>query len=69
MFNETGIPGPSSVTDFEVADGGWTREYVELQKRCMAVMFFLQEHPDIVAKVEISKNKISSVLSDVTECE
>ena len=67
MPENTGISGPLSITNFEVVDGIWTREYAELQKRCMGVMQFMQEHPDIAAKVEVTRRGISSKLINFTE--
>lgn len=61
MPENTGISGPLSITNFEVVDGIWTREYAELQ------MQFMQEHPDIAAKVEVTSRGISSKLMNFTE--
>lgn len=58
----TGIPGPASTTDFEIRDGCWKQEHVELQNLCFKVMNFLEAHPDIASKVEITEFYIKSTI-------
>ena len=58
---EGGLSGPSSVTFFEVKDERWTKKYAELQSLCFKVMRFLEENPEIAAKVIITNHDMRSM--------
>lgn len=55
-----GMSGPASITDFETKDGSWKQEQVELQNLCLKIINFMEAHPDIASKVEITKLVIKS---------
>ncbi len=59
---EPGIAGPSSMSHFEVKDECWTEEYAKLDSLCITVLNFLEEHPELASKVEITKECIKSAL-------
>lgn len=59
---EPGPSGPTSMTHFEMKDGCWTEEYAELDGLCIAILNFLNRHPELAAKVEITRDYMRSLL-------
>ena len=57
-----GMSGPTSMTDFEIQDGCWKQEHVELQNLCLRIKNFIGSHPDIASKVEITKHTMKSTI-------
>lgn len=57
-----GMPGPASMTDFEIKNGCWKQEHAELQNLCLKIMNFIETHPDIASKVEITRCAIKSTI-------
>lgn len=55
-----GMSGPTGMTNFEIPDGKWTQEYADLDSLCINVLNFLNKHPGIASKVEITKDSIKS---------
>lgn len=55
-----GMPGPTSMTHFEIPDEVWTQKHAELQSLCLEVLNFLYKNPDIATKVTISEDIIKS---------
>lgn len=62
-----GMSGPASICNFEIKEGYWCQEHVELQNLCFTIVEFLSKHPDIATKVEISKDSMISTLLDSEE--
>ena len=42
------------MTHFEMKDGCWTEEYAELDGLCITILNFLNRHPELAARVEIT---------------
>lgn len=59
---EKEIPGPASITHFELSDNCWTRKHSILQKLCLQVREFMFENPEIAERVEISVTEIRSTM-------
>lgn len=59
-----GSSGPTGMTNFEIPDGKWKQEHADLDCLCIEVLNFLNEHPGIASKVEITKDSIKSSLSN-----
>lgn len=55
-----GMSGPTGMTDFELKDGCWSMEYVELQGLCVEIINFMEKHPDLATKIEITRHSIKS---------
>lgn len=58
----TGMSGPTGMTNFEIPDRMWTQEYADLDGLCIKVLNFLNEHPGLASKVEITKDSIKSFI-------
>ena len=56
----TGMSGPTGMTDFELVNGCWSKEYVELNNLCIKIVNFMKKHPDLATTVEITQNSIKS---------
>lgn len=56
-----GVSGPTSITNFEISDGGvWTEKHAILNGLCIQILNFLKENPEIASRVEITKENIRS---------
>lgn len=55
-----GCQGPSQFTDLAIPDNKWTEQHGELNGLCLMVLNYLQEHPGIARKIEITNSSIKS---------
>ena len=55
-----GIPGPTSMTNFEIPDGIWTEKHGVLNGLCVQILNYLNENPELASRVEITKEDIRS---------
>ena len=55
-----GIPGPTSMTNFEILDGIWTEKHGVLNGLCVQILNYLNENPELASRVEITKEDIRS---------
>lgn len=61
-IGESGMSGPASMTHFEIRDGRWRQEHVELENLCISVLNFIRKNPELVTKVEIQTDSIRSYM-------
>ncbi len=55
-----GIPGPTSMTNFEILDGIWTEKHGVLNGLCVQILNYLNKNPELASRVEITRKSIQS---------